>query len=78
MSFVYLRRVSDGQVLDMTEEQAQETMRRGGFEMLGQVVVAKAEELPVVKKEESNECILCGFEGKNAQSLRMHRQKTHA
>ena len=79
MKYVYLRRKIDGAVIDVPENQVEETLKRG-FDRIGEVVLQNSIELPVVSQGSSQvfHCILCGFEGKNAQSLRMHKTKAHA
>lgn len=77
MNFVFVKRLKDGQVLDMTKQQAEETIKRGGFEMLSEEVQRVEPEVEEVEVQDFT-CILCGFVGKNAQALRMHRNKAHA
>lgn len=77
MKFVYIRRLSDGRTLDMTEEQAKETLKRGGFELIGEIPMEEKKEEVILNEVKEHGCILCGFVGKNEQSLRMHKRKSH-
>lgn len=71
MSTVYLKRFKDGVILDMSETEAIEALKRGGFEMVDQ------QETKAKKSFSDNLCILCDFQGENKESLSVHRTVNH-
>lgn len=74
--YVYVRRLKDGQVLDIPKKHLEMTLKKG-FELIGDVTV-----YPETATEQDDTtglvCPLCGFEAKGVQSLRMHKMKKHA
>lgn len=87
--FVYVRRVSDGLKLDIPEHQLEETMARGGFQIIGDAGEKKPEQEPVVpkieqpvqyppeveEKQEGVSCETCGKTFKNERGLKIHSSK---
>lgn len=90
--YVYVRRLKDGQVMDIPAEHLDQTLKRGGFEYVSEVnfdlerrqikvpIVEEKETEPKidVKAETSNPttCPICGKTFKNKGGLNFHK-KTH-
>lgn len=84
--YFYVRRLSDGKMIDVPERHLEMTLARGGFELIGPVGLTKSTEAPVVEapvvetpvqEEEKFECILCGWTGKNERVLKSHKTRKH-
>jgi hypothetical protein len=80
-NFVYVRRLLDGAMLDVTAvewEEMQKT-RRGQFELIGDVKTPNVahKEIAPPEKEPLFQCPLCGSEFKTALTLARHK-KSHA
>ena len=76
MKFVYVRRLMDGATLDLPEKDLEATLKRGGFEYIGEVITSfPSSETPAPKIEiaDTFECIICGFIAKNNTGLARHK-----
>lgn len=69
MKYIYLKRLSDGVVLDIPEDQAEETLKRGGFERVADIVFNHV--TPPTVQEYG--CPLCERTFKTEQGLRVHK-----
>lgn len=67
MKHVWVKRLSDGQVLDIPESALQETLKRG-FELVKQ-------EQKIETQEVKFGCPLCPFVGKTEGGLRLHKRR---
>lgn len=73
--YVYVRRLKDGQLLDIPEEQLEMTLKRGGFEEIkntGEVFENSMVEFK--PNPEKFECPICGKEFKNNLGLMGHKR----
>ncbi len=75
--YVWIRRIADGKMLDIPKSDLTATLKRGGFEIVVEVSAQQLAEAPVVSVFDPGKCILCGFEAKNANGLRLHKQSKH-
>lgn len=75
----FVRRLSDNQVLDIPVDQVEETLKRGGFALMPDVVynteLPRPKEEPEKITENSIACPLCGFIPKNELGLKIHKRK---
>ena len=72
MKYIYLRRKSDGQVLDIPEDQVAETLKHG-FERVPIVVQTDVPTVAPVVAAEGFPCPLCDKSFKTEQGRRVHK-----
>jgi hypothetical protein len=67
MRYVYVKRLSDGAVMDIPETHLEETLKRG-FELASIVKINEAPPQPI-----EYECPICDKKFKTEQGLRVHK-----
>lgn len=78
MIYVYVRRISDGQILDIPGKDLETTLRRGGFEEVKNVSTVYENSLVQFEpKKENFECPICGKKCKTGTALKTHKTKAH-
>lgn len=79
MKYFYVKRLKDGKILDVPENDLQRTMKTKQFELIGEAVIKAADELPVLETpiDTNVPCVLCGKTFKNEQGLKTHKAKAH-
>lgn len=74
--FVYVRRLRDGKILDIPAKHLDQTLKRGGFEVV-QVAMATAvyesSDIEFPPTPCPFECPFCGVDQKNAAGLARHK-----
>ncbi len=77
MKYIYIRRLEDGALLDIPEDQWPMHEKRGGFKL---VTVPqeelKQEEVPI-ESLKGPQCPVCGFQAKSDTGLRVHKRRKH-
>lgn len=75
MKYYYVKRLSDGKVMDIPEKHLEETLRQG-FEVIGEAgALYNNSTVEPPKPENKYECPICGFVAKNESGLRLHKRR---
>lgn len=74
MSFVYVKRLKDGKILDIPKEQLYETLKRGGFQLLPELQIHDFTPKVAGEVQLEVECPLCNKMFKNEVGLLRHKR----
>lgn len=78
MNYVYVKRLSDGAVMDIPEKHLADTLKQG-FELVRKIEpLYEAAVVEPPKVENQFECPICGFIAKNEAGLKAHKRKHYA
>lgn len=78
MNYVYVKRLSDGAVMDIPEKHLADTLKQG-FELVRKIEpLYEAAVVEPPKVENPFECPICGFIAKSEFGLKTHKRKHYA
>ena len=76
MRFFNLRRKKDGKEFTISENDVDGTLKQG-FEMIGEIKQEEEVKVEELKKEQTFQCPLCGFQTRFEHALGLHKGRMH-
>lgn len=76
MKYTYVRRIKDGQTFDVPDADLEETLKRGGFELVEEVKIVSTPPVVIDKTNITVDkivCPLCDKEFKSEHGLKIHK-----
>lgn len=74
MTFVYVKRLKDGKIIDIPKSDLAETLKRGGFQLIPDMVIHDSTPKVAGEVQLNVECPLCNKMFKNEVGLLRHKR----